>query len=234
MIRRHVAIESRAIVLDVGCGDTFVVEQLAERHPDALIYAVDTAFTEALIDHFSAQLKTPNVVLLPSLDRIPPSDGRCASLVLLMDVVEHVEDPKAFLDSLCAHPLIGPSTIFIITVPSYQGLYSAHDMLLRHYRRYSNKSLQVELEAAGLEVKEIGYFFSLPLVIRVAQVLTRLLKGGKPDEMSSALAGWRGTVLMAAFARRVLGIDAAASMLLRRAGIRLPGLSNYAIARKRS
>ena len=61
-------------LVDVGCGDTFVVESLARRHPRATFYAVDSAFTAELIEVFSTRLTVPNVWRRP--ERESASAGR--------------------------------------------------------------------------------------------------------------------------------------------------------------
>src|SRR5258707_15213158 len=43
LIRRLVRLDPTAIVMDIGCGDTFVVEQLAADYQQARFYAIDTA-----------------------------------------------------------------------------------------------------------------------------------------------------------------------------------------------
>ena len=48
LIAAHVRLAPDSTVLDVGCGDTFVAEQLSARYPGARFCAVDTAFTEDL------------------------------------------------------------------------------------------------------------------------------------------------------------------------------------------
>ena len=65
-----------AIVMDIGCGDTFVVERLAAEYRDAVFYAVDTAFTEELVEHYRARLNNPRILPFPSLEAIaPPLDA---------------------------------------------------------------------------------------------------------------------------------------------------------------
>ena len=148
LIARHLTLDPGAVVLDVGCGDTFVVEQLALANPLASCYALDTAFTDELLAHYRAQLQAPNVFVSSSLDAITPPHA--VSLVLLMDVLEHIADDEEFLTTLLAHPAILPETRIFVTVPSYQSLFGSHDIALGHHRRYSNRRLRRLLEAAGL------------------------------------------------------------------------------------
>src|SRR5437763_7474104 len=83
LIRHHVALQSGDVVFDIGCGDTFVVEQLARRYPQVQFCAVDSAFTDQLLERFRARLTVSNVSLFASLDLVPVA--KPAALVLLMD-----------------------------------------------------------------------------------------------------------------------------------------------------
>ena len=232
LIRRHVTLGRGAIVLDIGCGDTFVVERLAAEYRDATFYAVDTAFTEELVEHYRARLNNPRILPFPSLEAIAPPLDEPASLILLMDVIEHIEHDRAFLTGLRSRPYVGSRTTFLITVPAYQSLFCSHDTFLGHYRRYSNRTLRMALQASGFRVLDIGYFFSSLLPIRVLQVIKERVFGMKPDHDTSGLVTWNGGEAASALMRQALVLDARMSLSLTRVGFRLPGLSNYALCVK--
>jgi len=229
LIRRHVNLAPDAVVFDIGCGDTFVVEQLAADHPTACFYAVDTAFTDELIAHYRDRLDNPRILPFASLESISPAPRQRASLVLLMDVLEHINDDRAFLAALLAKPYIGPETRFLITVPAYQSLFCSHDTFLGHHRRYSNQRLRQLADSSGLRVLDIGYFFSTLLPVRMLQVFKeRALSTGAANG-SSGVASWTGGGAKAAILRGALVLDWRLSRILHALGIRLAGLSNYAI-----
>jgi hypothetical protein len=232
LIRRHIPLEPGAIVMDIGCGDTFVAEQLSAEYRDARFYAIDTAFTEELIAHYRARLNNPRILTFPSLDRMTPQPEKPVSLVLLMDVIEHIADDRAFLAALCARPDIGPETRFLITVPAFQSLFCSHDVFLGHHRRYSNRRLHTLLDDTGLKTTAIGYFFASLLPLRVLQVVKERVLGVKPEQASSGLVTWSGGQAKAAILRDALVFDARVSLWLNTLGIRPAGLSNYAICVK--
>ena len=156
LMARHVLLGAGTAVLDVGCGDTFVVERLAATCPEALFYAVDTAFTDESMAYHRAQLSVRNVFVSSSLDTAVPPLDRPVSLVILMDVLEHIANDRGFLTELLAHPSIGAGAHVLVTVPSYQALFCSHDEVLGHFRRYSNRQLRRLLEDSGLAVLDIG------------------------------------------------------------------------------
>src|SRR5262245_39661800 len=68
LIRRNVNLAAGSIVMDIGCGDTFVVESLAARYGTAQFFAVDSAFTGDLLAHYRARLNNPRIEMSSSLD----------------------------------------------------------------------------------------------------------------------------------------------------------------------
>lgn len=96
--------------------------------------------------------------------------GSGADLVLLLDVLEHVENDVLFLRQYVEK--LKPGTHVAVTVPAFQFLFSGHDLFLEHYRRYTIASLEKCLSAAGLRVLKSSYFF---LLLFPAIALVRLL-----------------------------------------------------------
>ena len=85
-------------------------------------------------------------------------------IVVLLDVLEHVEED---LESLrIIRSLLDPSGVLILTTPAYQWLWSSHDQVLHHHRRYSRRRLRNLLHSAGYRVQRLSYYtgFLLPLV----------------------------------------------------------------------
>lgn len=86
-----------------------------------------------------------------------------ADLILMMDVLEHVaDDYNLLLDYV---ELANSGTRFLITVPAFQWLWSAHDDFLLHKRRYTLRSLTKIVKKSGLKI-DIGiYYFAMVLPI---------------------------------------------------------------------
>jgi SAM-dependent methyltransferase len=102
------------------------------------------------------------------------SPSRQYDLVLMLDVLEHIEDDTAALGSL--QHLLKPGGRAILTVPALQALWSMHDVMNRHYRRYDKMGLQRLIEAGGFAVCDLQYFFIWPLGL---MYLRKLLLGTK-------------------------------------------------------
>ncbi len=232
LVRRHALLRDGAVVVDVGCGDGFVVEQLASVYREALFYAVDTGFTEDVLVQLRGRFGSRRILPLTSLGEVPRLPDGPASLILLMDVIEHVPQDIEFLKSLSDQPFVGSSTTFLITAPAYEALSCSHDLFLGHYRRYSNVSLTRTVERAGLRVVDSGYFFLSLLAVRALQRLRERVFGIEPEEASSAIVTWRGDHRQSSILARLLELDARVSLALKSVRVRLPGLSNYMICVK--
>lgn len=102
-----------------------------------------------------------------------------ADLVLLMDVLEHVDDDVGLVRASMRGA--SPGAFAVISVPAFPSLFSAHDRFLEHKRRYRMASLESVVRAAGLKVVCARYFFAmiLPLVATL-----RLLEKRGPAKSS--------------------------------------------------
>jgi SAM-dependent methyltransferase len=227
LIDRHVPFSPGDVVLDVGCGDIFVAEALAGRHPAVQFIAVDSAFTDALMQALAGRARS-NVTLAASLDRV--TLGVPPALILLMDVIEHVPDDRAFLREILDQAGLGPATRVLITVPSYPALTSDHDVFLGHYRRYTRASLRALVEATGLSIVEDGYFFTSLAAARGLQVVKSRIAPSSVEQ--TGVGRWRGGAMLTRIVVAALTLDARLGIALHRLGLRVPGLSTFAVCRR--
>jgi len=74
------------------------------------------------------------------------------------DVVEHIEDDNGIVKEI--YNRLETDGIFISTVPAFQNLWSADDILAGHFKRYTIKTYTELLGKVGFEVEYCSYFFS--------------------------------------------------------------------------
>ncbi|MFA5507867.1 MAG: class I SAM-dependent methyltransferase [Vulcanimicrobiota bacterium] len=211
--------------LDVGCGDAFLLRALAELHPESRWVGVDSAFS-ALENVDSGDL--PNLELVSSLEGLSRSSR--FNSVLLMDVLEHIEEPLELLLDLHRRELLAEDALIIITVPAFPAIFSSHDHFLGHFRRYTLASLTDLFQKAGLEPLEQGYFFSSLLAARAGECLGERFRNASTP--FKGVARWTGGPMLTAAITHFLVHDfALGRWFRRRLGLHLPGLSCFAICR---
>jgi SAM-dependent methyltransferase len=109
---------------------------------------------------------------------VAPSDieeqAAQADLWLLMDVLEHVDDDAAMLQSLVAYAK--PGAYFFITVPANPALWSPHDNAAGHLRRYTARTLRELWSTLPIEERLIsGYNARLYWPVKAVRTITALL-----------------------------------------------------------
>ncbi|HEY4285636.1 MAG TPA: class I SAM-dependent methyltransferase [Puia sp.] len=233
-IRNHIRLNDKdsLAILDVGSGDTYLIRDLSREFSNASFFAIDIGYDDAYIEQSNKEFKGQGVKIevFNSQDKAEKTLSRPADLVLLLDVIEHVPDDVVFLRQLAASAMIDNNTTFLITVPAYQSLFCSHDVFLGHYRRYDNKMLRENVGKAGLKVLHIGYFFTFLLLPRYLQVARERKK--KVNEEVTGIGNWEGSAFVSSALTATLWLDFSISSLLRKGGVKLPGLSNFAVCKK--
>jgi SAM-dependent methyltransferase len=162
-------------VLDVGAGSGVFARQLLSAGICRHAVCVDPAYTTEFMETNTTE-KITFVRDMPS-----PS----AELVLMMDVLEHVDDDAALLRQYTEH--LGNDGQVLISVPAFEYLWSGHDVFLEHRRRYTRETLQATVDKAGLRVVRCRYFFGLlfPGVATARWLLSRRFAAGKTEAKSA-------------------------------------------------
>ncbi len=179
LIARHVPMPENARILEIGCGTGHNFDMLREfGRIDAIeVDAEARALASRRLGHAVASAP------LPELSGIP--DG-AYHLIALLDVLEHVDEDRAALASIATK--LAPGGRILVTVPAYAWMWSAHDVVHHHKRRYSKRGLRSVIEAAGLKAERIGYFnsllFPLAAAVRLAGKIRR--KDESDDKMPPA------------------------------------------------
>jgi 2-polyprenyl-3-methyl-5-hydroxy-6-metoxy-1,4-benzoquinol methylase len=206
-------------VLDIGAGDCFIAEHFAnELHMD--VTAVDAEFKSTGVAN--------NVQRYSNLQQV----GDHYDVLLMLDVMEHVQDDASLIRSSVAHLKDGGTAV--ITVPAFQFLYSGHDRFLGHYRRYTLQGLTEVAEKAGLEKVECFYFFFSLFFARMFSKLASVMKR-KSDH--SELTTWSQSQnsFPTRFIVGVLTLDSKLCHLISKYfKITLPGLSICIVGKKKS
>lgn len=208
-------------IVDIGAGDTYVIHYLQERNYAKEYFAIDTAFTPEVITQLKENNPESKVTYVQDLGtyfREYSTDK--STLFLCMDVLEHLPDEELILGHLNQ-----TGNRYLFAVPAFQSVFSSHDTLLGHYRRYTLPHLESVLKKFGFSIDSKGYYFTSLLG---ARVLEKWLGRDKNESIDN----WTGGKLKTNLINTVLRIDFEITNLINKTGIRIPGLSCYCICRK--
>jgi SAM-dependent methyltransferase len=222
----------RLRVLDAGAGDGYLASELAHSLPGgSTVICLDPHYSDAQLTAFAARasggLRFTRALAEERFD-----------LLLVLDVIEHVADDLQFLSHLVANHL-EPGGRVLVSVPAWQGLFTRHDVVLGHYRRYRPRELDRVLTGTGLVRLDGGSLFTTLLLPRFAAKCLELARGVRsapngapPDHATTSAATFHGGDLVGAAATWVLDRDARAGRALGRRGVTLPGLSAWVLGSK--
>ena len=166
-LTRYGGLPDKARILEIGCGTGHNLPMLA-RFGDVEAIEIDPAAREIASERLGRPV---GAAPLPALPDVPRG---AFDLVAVLDVVEHIEDDVAALQAM--KTLLRPGGKVLIAVPAHQWMWSAHDEVNHHHRRYSKKTLAAAIGKAGLRPTRLTYFnsllFPLAAAARVAGRLT--------------------------------------------------------------
>jgi len=181
-------------ILDVGCGDGLFFPTLSTWgevegiEPDASLVSPKGQTHGRIHNRYFDNTFEP---------------GHRFDLILMLDVLEHMDDPLGALRR--AAELLTQGGRLIITVPAFRGLWTSHDVVNEHRTRYSRGELVDLIRTSGLQSLRSRYFFHWvtfgKLAIRLKERLVTAQPGNPtipPPPVNSflrAMSRWEGRLL---------------------------------------
>jgi len=176
-VLRGLGLPAGARILDAGCGSGRNMLELAHHG----------AVTGVELSSMSVELarnRGVGEVIEGSILDMPFADDSF-DLAVTLDVIEHLEDDLGALREL--RRVVAPGGALLVTVPAYQWLWSGHDEINHHHRRYTRRSLHEVAERAGWREERTTYFNSLLLPVAI---LLRILDRINTKTTESSLDLW--------------------------------------------
>jgi SAM-dependent methyltransferase len=204
-----------ARILDAGCGSGRNMVELARF---GTVTGVELSDTSVAL----ARARNAGEVVEGSVLEMPFAEDSF-DLAVSLDVIEHLEDDLGALREL--RRTIAPGGLLLVTVPAYQWLWSGHDEINHHHRRYTRRTLQRVAEQAGWQQARTTYFNSLLLPVAI---VLRVLDRFSRKTTESSLDLWIPPEPLNTALEQPLNLEAA----LIAHGARIPaGLSLMAVFR---
>jgi 2-polyprenyl-3-methyl-5-hydroxy-6-metoxy-1,4-benzoquinol methylase len=171
-------------ILDVGCGGGVffpALERLGDVEgiePDAaLVDPADTASARVHVRAFDEAFRPEHRY----------------GLMLMLDVLEHMPDPDAALRHTLT--LLEPGGLLVATVPAFMLLWTQHDVLNRHYTRYTRQRLERLARTAGFDVLDGRYFYHWLFFAKIAARLLEAVRRPAQPSAPRVPVGWLNSLL---------------------------------------
>lgn len=174
---RSLGLPDDASILEIGAGTGGNIEMLS-RYGNVTAVEMDEAARAIALE------KTGMHFLAGHLPDALPEFDRKFDLVCMFDVLEHVEKDRAALEAITG--LLAPGGRLVLTVPAHQWLWSHHDEVLHHFRRYSRAGLADLLQDTGYGVRRLTFTNS---ALFPAAAAARFLDKALSKDRQSASSG---------------------------------------------
>jgi len=173
LIERRIPLPAEPRILEIGCGTGHNVLML-KRFGEVDAIEIDEAAREIATARLGKRVGSAP---LPELTGVP--DGSY-DMVAILDVLEHVEADREALASMARK--LKPGGRILLTVPAHPWMWSAHDVVNHHQRRYTKKTLSAVVAAAGLKPEMMSYFNSLLFPLAAAARLAGRVTGKEDSD----------------------------------------------------
>lgn len=174
LIRREALPPAKGRILEIGCGTGHNLEMLGRF---GRIDAIE-------LDDESRSLAEERLGRKIMSARLPELKGikdALYDLIAALDVIEHIDDDAGAITAIAAK--LKPGGKFIMTVPAHPWMWSAHDTVNHHKRRYSKRGVKQLIEGSPLRLDKIGYFNSLLFPLAVADRVASKIRGKDDAEV---------------------------------------------------
>ena len=170
-IRKYPAQTRVPKILDIGCGTGLILKHLQQF---GRVQGIDCS--SRAIEYTNMRIAGGAVAKLGSLPNQIPFDSEKFNVITLLDVLEHIDNDQKSIEVV--YSLLEKGGVLICTVPAYQFLWSNHDNINHHKRRYALTDLRNKLISAGFKIEKISHYNTIlfPLIagIRILKHLFRI------------------------------------------------------------
>ncbi len=167
---RDIAPPPGAAILDAGCGSGRNLVEFAK-------FGEVTGLEPAPESLALARRRGVGTIVEGTFDEPLPFADDTFALAATLDVIEHLDDDVGALREL--RRVVAPDGHLLVTVPCYPWLWSSHDVVNHHRRRYTKRTLHRAAWLAGWEpVRTLHFNMLLLPLAAVARLLERPGRAG--------------------------------------------------------
>lgn len=148
MIDKVLKLEPGSNILDVGCGTGGFAAKISNKYQ---AMGLDTS--KLALEY--CQKRGLTKLFHMKLDDFPKSE-QIIDAITMLDVIEHIDDDLEVLQQ--ARSILKEKGWLVVTVPAYMWLWSKHDEVHMHKRRYTKEKLNSIIQKAGFDIQFSSYF----------------------------------------------------------------------------
>ena len=148
-----------ARLIDLGCGNGRLLEEVARRHPSTELSGIDLSEEQIAANRRARPEITWHIADLTRHDSIPPGLHDRFDTVVASELIEHVEDPARFLRNALAVAAPGEGRLLLST---QSGPVRETERRVGHHRHFSRLEMTDLLQRSGwrpLKVWNCGFPF---------------------------------------------------------------------------
>lgn len=187
LVRNGIPGAHKPQILNAGIA-TGATTTMLEKHGEVTSLEYDADCCEFVRDKLNIDVIQGSLTALPFEDS--SFDWVCA-----FDVIEHIEDDTRAMTEI--KRVLRPGGRVFFTVPAYQFLWSEHDDINHHFRRYTQKKFEALCSAAGFILKQSSYFnFFLFPFIAFVRLVGRIFYRKDKNNKSSDFQKFKGNNLV--------------------------------------
>ena len=150
-----------SIILDIGCSSGLLLDELA-----LLGFKKDNLYGIDISKRAIGNCKSLGIENTFLMDAQNITLNQKFDIIIASDCLEHLKDDEKALNNW--NSLLRQNGLAYIFVPAFSSLWSKHDEVNMHYRRYTKKELTDKLIRNGFEIKKSSYwnfFLFMPILL---------------------------------------------------------------------
>lgn len=179
-------------VLDIGCAGGLLMQDLIKQNPGIEMHGIDMSEKAIALCH-QRELHHARVADATQ----PPYPEHYFDVIIASDCLEHLQDDTTAVKNW--YKLLKPGGILLIFVPAFMQLWSEHDMVNHHFRRYSRTQLLHLCMQNNMRLIRSGYWnFLLFIPALIVRVGKNLFGGIQTNPKADAIVNppaWMNTAL---------------------------------------
>lgn len=150
-------------ILEIGSGDRSFTAQIV-KNIENIERIVSIEPSPMMMEVYEGKYKLPDYVEFLNIDLfdMTPAAYGLFDTIILVHVLEHIETDRDAVSHL--HAMLAPKGKILIEVPAMEFLFSVHDEMLGHYRRYNKRRFKEMVDVNLFKINDLWFQDAIGMV----------------------------------------------------------------------